>query len=36
MLGPYQGALDLFPVSTAVNSDRVDEAQCLARVGAAG
>jgi putative SOS response-associated peptidase YedK len=34
MLRPYDGTLDVFPVSTMVNSSRVDDAQCLARVEA--
>jgi putative SOS response-associated peptidase YedK len=32
MLTPYEGALDVFPVSTAVNSGRVDDERCLDRL----
>jgi putative SOS response-associated peptidase YedK len=36
MLQPYQGAVDVFPVSMSVNSGRVDEAQCLVPIATAG
>jgi len=32
MLNPFEGALDVFPVSTAVNSGKVDEVRCLERI----
>ena len=32
MLRPYDGPLDIFPVSTMMNAGKVDEARCLDRV----